>query len=45
MYVYDDISKDNNFKFPKSPNPHSYCARFWEWRGIGNDCPENRNNL
>ena len=22
--MYDNISKDNNSKFPKSPNPHSY---------------------
>ena len=29
VYVYYNISKDNNFKFPKSPNPHSY-------RGFGN---------
>ena len=34
VYVYDNISNDNNSKFPKSPNP-----RFWEWRGIGTDCP------
>ena len=26
VYVYDNISKDNNSKFPKSPNPHSYCG-------------------
>ena len=31
VYVYDNISKDNNSKFPK---------RVWEWRGIGKDCPE-----
>ena len=23
VYVYDNIPKDNNSKFPKSPNPHS----------------------
>ena len=23
VYVYDNISTDNNSKFPKSPNPHS----------------------
>ena len=23
VYVYDNISKDNHFKFPKPPNPHS----------------------
>ena len=33
--MYDNISKDNNSKFPKSPN----LARVWEWRGIGTDCP------
>ena len=27
--MYDNISKDNNSKFPKSPNPYSY-------RGFGN---------
>ena len=41
-YVYDiiyNISKDTNFKFPKSPKP-AFLVRVWEWRGIGTDCPE-----
>ena len=33
--LYDNISKDNNSKFPKSP----FLVLVWEWRGIGTDCP------
>ena len=36
IYVYDNISKDNNFKCPKP----AFLARVLEWRGIGTDCPE-----
>ena len=25
-YVYKTISDDNNYKFPKSPNPHAQCG-------------------
>ena len=38
VYVYDNISKDNNSKFPKSPNLHSQ-------RGFGNGVKSERTVL
>ena len=35
VYVYDNISRDNNSSFQR----HQIQARVWEWRGIGTDCP------
>ena len=38
VYVYDNISKDSNYKFQKSQIRFLSAARVWEWRGIGTDC-------
>ena len=38
VYVYANISKDNNSKVSKVTKP-AFLARVWEWRGIGMYCP------
>ena len=35
VYVYDNISKDNDSKFPKSPNPHLSAGLGMAWNLYG----------